>query len=316
MDDAAIEGEIHGRGLRAVAARWPRPRGSPGPPAALRRLEPAQGQVPAWRACAGDGGPGGRRGDRDSSGPRPAPPVDELPAGWRAESRGLLGGAAGRAAPQPGFVPNDEVDRLEWLPVPAARARLSYSRDTFVLDDFASGPADTVPCILVRHAAAGTKEAWRAAGHTDDLPRPLDAPGLQEAELLGRLLSCYASGRVISSPAQRCVDTVRPYAALTGLAIEIEPAFGARLTADAPPDRLAPATAADRGTGRLPGARGHLRPPGEPAAVPGLGMCPARRARPRTARRCIRAASGSCTPAAARWSPRSSTILGRIRALS
>jgi cytochrome P450 len=46
---------------------------------------------------------------------------------------------------------------------------------------------------------------------------------------------------VISAPAQRCVATVRPYAALAGLAIEIEPAFTARLVAGAPPDLRRPA---------------------------------------------------------------------------
>ena len=45
------------------------------------------------------------------------------------------------AGPQAGFVPNEEVDRLEWLPVAAARGRMSYARDHSVLDDFASGPA-------------------------------------------------------------------------------------------------------------------------------------------------------------------------------
>jgi 8-oxo-dGTP pyrophosphatase MutT (NUDIX family)/phosphohistidine phosphatase SixA len=142
------------------------------------------------------------------------------------------------AGPQAGFVPNDEVDLLEWLPVPAARARLSYPHDTFVLDDFASGPADTIPCILLRHAEAGAKEDWRAAGQADDLLRPLDARGVRDAERLARLLICYARGTVISSPAQRCVDTVRPYAALAGLPIEIEPAFAAHLAGDAPPDWL------------------------------------------------------------------------------
>jgi 8-oxo-dGTP diphosphatase len=32
------------------------------------------------------------------------------------------------------FVPNDEVDGLAWLPVAAARTRLSYGHDAAVLD--------------------------------------------------------------------------------------------------------------------------------------------------------------------------------------
>src|ERR1035441_4476239 len=74
------------------------------------------------------------------------------------------------------------------------RPKLSYARDADVLDDFASGPADTVPCILLRHSGAGSKGGWPA----DDLLRPLDAQGLRDAEVLARLLSCYAPPRGLS----------------------------------------------------------------------------------------------------------------------
>jgi 8-oxo-(d)GTP phosphatase len=144
------------------------------------------------------------------------------------------------AGPQAAFVPNEEVDRLEWLPAAAARARMSYPHDVLVLDDFVSGPADTVPCILLRHATAGTKDAWRAGGHAD-LLRPLDAQGVRDAELIARILACYPGGTVISSPAERCLATVRPYAALEGLSIEVEPALAPRLAADAQPAWLLPA---------------------------------------------------------------------------
>jgi 8-oxo-(d)GTP phosphatase len=122
---------------------------------------------------------------------------------------------------QPPFQANHEVDALAWLPVPAARERLSYSHDAAILDNFAAGPADTVPLTFLRHASAGTRDDW--AG--DDLHRPLDAEGAADSELLRRLLSCFGPARVISSAAERCVATVRPYAAATGAKVEIEPAF-------------------------------------------------------------------------------------------
>jgi 8-oxo-(d)GTP phosphatase len=122
---------------------------------------------------------------------------------------------------QQSFQANHEVDALQWLPVPAARTRLSYSRDAAILDDFAAGPADTVPLTFLRHASAGARDDW--AG--DDLHRPLDAEGEAESELLARLLSCFGPARVICSAAERCVATVRPYAAATGATVEIEPAF-------------------------------------------------------------------------------------------
>jgi 8-oxo-(d)GTP phosphatase len=130
---------------------------------------------------------------------------------------------AGHPAPdgQQPFRANHEVDALEWLPVPAARGRLSYSRDAAILDNFAAGPAVTVPLTFLRHASAGTRPDW--AG--DDLYRPLDAEGAAESELLSRLLSCFGTARVISSAAERCVATVRPYAIATGATVEIEPAF-------------------------------------------------------------------------------------------
>jgi 8-oxo-dGTP diphosphatase len=123
-----------------------------------------------------------------------------------------------RVAP---FEPNREIDELSWLPAGKARARLSYERDQEVLDRLLAGPADTWPFILLRHASAGSKSDWDGA----DLDRPLDPAGAADARLIARLLSCYAAGRVISSAAERCVATVRPYAAATGAAIELDPLF-------------------------------------------------------------------------------------------
>lgn len=129
--------------------------------------------------------------------------------------------ARAAAGPQPGFTPNDEVDQVDWLPVPAARQRLSYPHDRNVLDTFAAGPPDSVPLILLRHASAGNKQAWAA----DDLARPLDLVGHRQAEALAQILACYPPGRVLSSQAERCVATVRPYANQQGLAVGTEPAL-------------------------------------------------------------------------------------------
>jgi 8-oxo-(d)GTP phosphatase len=125
--------------------------------------------------------------------------------------------AAGTAA----FVPNAEVDQLDWVAASAAGARLSYPRDSQTLANFRAGPPRTVPLILVRHASAGSKSRWRKG----DRSRPLDARGKKDAKILADLMHCFGTGRVISSPAERCVATVRPYAALAGVEVEIEPAF-------------------------------------------------------------------------------------------
>jgi 8-oxo-(d)GTP phosphatase len=129
---------------------------------------------------------------------------------------------AARPVSPDGFAPGDEVDARSWLSLPAASETLSYARDVTVLDEFAAGPADTTPVILLRHADALGRKAWRQAGHTDDLARPLSAKGEADAQELSEILSSFAPGRVFSSGARRCVATVAPYAALTGAVVETE----------------------------------------------------------------------------------------------
>jgi 8-oxo-dGTP diphosphatase len=129
------------------------------------------------------------------------------------------------AASPGGFVPNDEVDELAWLDPAAARERLSYRHDTDVLDGFLAGPPDTTPVILLRHAAALGKSAWRHAGHHDDLARPLSDRGTEQAKLLAEILGCFPHARPVSSAAERCAATLRPYADMTGAQVEPEPAL-------------------------------------------------------------------------------------------
>jgi len=178
----------------------------------------------------------------------------------------LVGGAPKRvdywvatAEDTPGeFAPNREIDQVAWVPgaVPASRARLSgeaaltYAHDVETVVAALAGPPRTAPLILLRHAAAGGKPDWPG----DDLLRPLDPQGEQEAWSLAALLRCFGICRVVSAPAERCLATVRPYVTLTGAALEVEPAFdvtGVDSDAAAPAAPCAaPTTPAD-----LPGAR-------------------------------------------------------------
>jgi 8-oxo-(d)GTP phosphatase len=120
-----------------------------------------------------------------------------------------------------GFVATSEIDAIAWLAAGQASRRLSYQRDIETLADFRAGPRHTLPLILVRHASAGAKSEWPGS----DASRPLDGRGAKDAAVLAGLLRCFGDGRVVSAPAERCVATVRPYAASTGGVIEIEPAF-------------------------------------------------------------------------------------------
>jgi 8-oxo-(d)GTP phosphatase len=140
---------------------------------------------------------------------------------------------AARPAAAEQFTPGDEVDALAWLPLPAARERLSYPRDVAVLDSFTAGPADSAPVILLRHASAVGKQEWWEAGHPDDRGRPLSGPGREQSLALAGLLGAFAPAQVISSATRRCLDTVAPYAGRAGVPVEAEPAFTVTSTAAA-----------------------------------------------------------------------------------
>jgi 8-oxo-dGTP pyrophosphatase MutT (NUDIX family)/phosphohistidine phosphatase SixA len=151
---------------------------------------------------------------------RRLPPVHYLAAGvpkrvsyWAAEAAG----AAGE------FVPTSEIDEVAWVPADASvGTRTTYERDAETIAEFLARPWRTTPLLLLRHASAGTKAAWKG----DDSARPLDAEGEQDAGALADLLRCFGVSRVVSAPAERCLATVRPYAATVG-GVEIEPAFDA-----------------------------------------------------------------------------------------
>lgn len=117
------------------------------------------------------------------------------------------------------FSPNDEVDRLLWLPAPEALDRLSPARDREVLVRFVADPAPTWPVILVRHGSAGERGSWPG----DDRERPLDALGQRQADALVALLAAYDVRRVLSADVLRCTETVGPFARARRLPVEGEP---------------------------------------------------------------------------------------------
>ena len=149
-------------------------------------------------------------------GPR-LPTVEYLAAGWPKRVDYWSAVSSGQEA-----APSHEIDGVSWVPLAQAAERLSYPHDAVVLA--ALRPRDTVPLILLRHASAGQKDEFP----DDDELRPLDARGRIDALVLADLLCCFApSARVISSPARRCTETVRPYAASFGGSVEAEAALAA-----------------------------------------------------------------------------------------
>lgn len=114
--------------------------------------------------------------------------------------------------------PDNEVDAVDWVPLPAVAGRLSYPHDRDLLAGLTLQA--TVPLIIGRHATAVPK------GTVPDSSRPLDAGGAAEADQLAGLFRCFAPrARVVSSPAARCTQTVAPYAALAGVPVEADPSL-------------------------------------------------------------------------------------------
>jgi 8-oxo-dGTP diphosphatase len=75
--------------------------------------------------------------------------------------------------------------------------------------------------LAVRHSSAGDRDAWLG----DDDHRPLDELGRRQARWLVEVLAARQIGRIMSSPAVRCVQTVEPLAEARAVGLELEPAL-------------------------------------------------------------------------------------------
>jgi phosphohistidine phosphatase SixA len=81
---------------------------------------------------------------------------------------------------------------------------------------------------LVRHAHAGSKAEWEGP----DLARPLSPTGRRQAAGLVAQLRQYPVRRILSSLADRCLQTVEPLARQRGLAVETTDVLGVDAAAD------------------------------------------------------------------------------------
>ena len=71
--------------------------------------------------------------------------------------------------------------------------------------------------LLIRHARAGDRHDWVG----DDRRRPLDRRGRAQAEALPELLGDFRLERILSSPADRCRQTVEVLARTRRIDIEL-----------------------------------------------------------------------------------------------
>lgn len=119
------------------------------------------------------------------------------------------------------FTPNDEVDKLIWLPVTAAMDQLQYSQDRKVLRRFAKQPPDTKTLLIVRHGTAGRRSRFKG----DDRKRPLDKRGRAQAEALVGQLLAFGATTLYAADRLRCHQTLEPLAQELGVDIHNEPAL-------------------------------------------------------------------------------------------
>lgn len=119
-----------------------------------------------------------------------------------------------------------EVDRIRWMDADDAFTRLTYSHDrdplAQLVDQWDDDRLGTWTVAIVRHARARKRSAHKGGEGT----RPLTAVGEQQSRLLVPILSAYGIVHVVTSPWERCLATVRPYAE----AAKVKPEKRAELT--------------------------------------------------------------------------------------
>lgn len=122
----------------------------------------------------------------------------------------------GHVVDEGSFAPDDEVDEIRWVGLETVAEILTYDFDLDVLKSFREVQAlkahKTRTLVVLRHATARSRKAWRR----DDHARPLTKPGQFRADKISGVLDAYGVREIVSSDAVRCLQTVEPYAQAAG----------------------------------------------------------------------------------------------------
>lgn len=111
-----------------------------------------------------------------------------------------------------GYQPNKEIDEVRWVSRKVAMDLLTYDYDRSTLEESVPLRKKTQALVILRHAAARSRKAWRQ----DDRLRPLLVAGTVWARRLVPILASYDLTTIVSSSSARCVQTVAPYAEHSG----------------------------------------------------------------------------------------------------
>lgn len=115
-----------------------------------------------------------------------------------------------------GYAPNDEIDQVAWVRVDKAEQLLSYDYDRQTLKAAKKLRRRTHAVVVFRHADARSRKRWRGEDHL----RPLLQSGIRVAERSVPVFAAYSVDRVVTSPSERCVQSVVSYAQSRRLEIE------------------------------------------------------------------------------------------------
>lgn len=115
------------------------------------------------------------------------------------------------------FVPNNEVAALEWVSIKKARGYLSHAHDVEIVDAYANlvdqGIGRTYAIIVLRHGKTTPADTWDGP----DATRPLTQRGVEQAASIVPSILAWTPKRITTSPAVRCMATLAPLAAATGI---------------------------------------------------------------------------------------------------
>jgi 8-oxo-dGTP diphosphatase len=115
------------------------------------------------------------------------------------------------------YRPNDEIDAVEWVDWKDAQQRLTYSYDRDTLAEARPLRRRTRALVVLRHAEARSRNGWKK----DDRRRPLVRLGEAQSQRLVPLLAAFDVTVAHTSTSTRCVQTVMPYADVTGWPVKL-----------------------------------------------------------------------------------------------
>ena len=119
----------------------------------------------------------------------------------------------------------EEIDEVVWVGAATAAEMLTRRTDHGPLatlqELWRRKRLDTRTLVIARHGRARQRKAWPG----EEEVRPLTGQGRWQAERLVPILAAYGVQDVVSSPWERCADTVLPYAQRLGVGLRTQDAL-------------------------------------------------------------------------------------------